>query len=667
MRANERITGSAVLGLIVIVFSAVIVLTRFGWYAALNAVIPFIIAVLWLSVLALSSWGAGNLVCRRWFTPDQPVLERTVFQLLAGTAVLIAAAGLLGVAHILIPVLLLAVLGGFCCHGALLLYRQGCRPSCEAWSVRHWSWLVIGIAGAVSLAAATTFAPFYDQWNYHLAFPYQWLRAGSLVTFPRHAYSFFPSDMGLLYLYALAGPGAWAAQVTHWWMGALTAAGSASIARRLGASVGGQILATAVFAATPSVIQVGALAGADLGVAAFATGAVMAMLRWRSEPRRAVQWAMISGAFAGLAAGSKYLALASVVAPTAIAAAVLSSLKTPDGKPLVRRSARAFLAFVMAVTALVGPWLARNALQTGNPVYPYFAGIFNPEVADHSRTDDRVASGIGNFALTSDTFGTAVSLGTFTRRGHAGDIGPVYLWLMPLICIWMWFRRRDTDALLVFGLLALGVAMWAVGPPLGRYLLPSLALIAALAGTAWSELVDSYPTPLRYILGLILLLVLVGNCSPVRGEYLGNQLACFLGFQTDEEYLEDNLTQLEAFRTVNADLPVDAKVLLVGEPRAYGIDRAIVVEDHYRTPLLVELAEESSSASDITRGLRSLGITHILVNDAEANRIAAADGRADFLACSSAEARVRLDQFLADGVTPVTSGRSWKIGALSED
>ena len=100
---SERTTGSAAFGLIVIVLSAAIVLSRFGWYAALNAVIPFIIAVLWLSVLALSSWGAGNLVCRRWFTADQPVLERMVLQLLAGTAVLIATAGLLGMAHMLNP------------------------------------------------------------------------------------------------------------------------------------------------------------------------------------------------------------------------------------------------------------------------------------------------------------------------------------------------------------------------------------------------------------------------------------------------------------------------------------------------------------------------------------------------------------------------------------
>jgi hypothetical protein len=262
----------------------------------------------------------------------------------------------------------------------------------ETCSARHWAWLVIGIAGGVSLAAATTFAPFYDQWHYHLGFPYQWLRAGSLVTFERQAYSFLPSNMGLLYLYPLAGPGAWAAQVTHWWMGALTAAGSASIARRLGASVGGQVVAAAVFVATPSVIHVGALAGADLGVAAFAVGAVIALLKLRDDPERAIRWAAISGAFAGLAAGTKYLALASVVLPTAVAAMIISVAKAPDDAPLARRTTRVVLAFVIAVTAVVGPWLARNTVQTGNPAHPYFAGVFGHEEGDRSETDDQVAA-----------------------------------------------------------------------------------------------------------------------------------------------------------------------------------------------------------------------------------------------------------------------------------
>jgi hypothetical protein len=662
---SERFSVQSALVLGVIVVSAALVLTRFGWYAALNAAIPFVIALLWLVVIALSAWGAGDLLCRRWFQPEESVVERTTLQLLIGTAMLAGAAGLLGVAHSLSPATLLVVLGAFCCHGALRAYRQAPRHLSEAIFSRHWAWLVIAVAGGVSLAGATTFAPFYDQWHYHLGFPYHWLREGSLVTFERQAYSFFPSNMGLLYLYALAGPGAWAAQVMHWWMGALTAAGSASIARRLGAPAGGQVLAVALFVATPSVIHVGALAAADLGVAAFAVAAVVALLRLRSEPEHGIRWAVIAGVFAGLAAGTKYLALASVVMPTAAAAVFVSLSKTADGAPLLRRATRLVLVFVLAAAGVVGPWLVRNAIQTGNPVYPYFASVFGQEAGKSQSTDDQVAAGIGNFGLTRQTAGIAFTLGTFNRRGHAGDIGPVHLFVLPLVCLWMWGRRRDPSSLLVFGVFVFGVFTWALGPLLGRYLLPSLALAAALAGAAWSEFVDAFARPVRIVLSFLLLLLLAANCNPVRAEYLGDQLACFLGFQTDEEYLQLNSTQLEAIRVVNAELPADAAVLLVGEPRAFGIDRDIVVEDQFRTPLLVELAEASSSYTEIGRRLRSLGVTHLLWNGAEAERIAAAEGRSDFLDCPSTEARARLERFLAEELRPVASGRSWEIGALT--
>ena len=59
-------------------------------------------------------------------------------------------------------------------------------------------------------------------------------------------------------------------------------------------------------------------------------------------------------------------------------------------------------------------------------------------------------------------------------------------------------------------------------------------------------------------------------------------------------------------------------------------------------------------------------MTHILMNGAEASRIAAAAGRADFLVCSSPEARVRLSAFLAEKVTPVAGGPSWTVGVLAE-
>jgi hypothetical protein len=162
-----------------------------------------------------------------------------------------------------------------------------------------------------------------------------------------------------------------------------------------------------------------------------------------------------------------------------------------------------------------------------------------------------------------------------------------------------------------------------------------------------------------------LFVLLAANCNPVRGEYLGPQLSSFLGFQSDEQYLQDNCTQLEAFRAANAALPADARVLLLGEPRAYGLDRDLVIEDQFRTPLLVELAESATSAVEMRRQLEGMGVTHILWNGAEAERIAAAEGRTDYLACSSANARGRLDRFLSEEIQSVVDGPWWKIGVLT--
>ena len=82
---------------------------------------------------------------------------------------------------------------------------------------------------------------------------------------------------------------------------------------------------------------------------------------------------------------------------------------------------------------------------------------------------------------------------------------------------------------------------------------------------------------------------------------------------------------------------------------------------------IVELAEATSSAAEISRRLRDLGITHLLWNFAEADRIAHAAGRDDFLDCPTPQGRRRLDLFLAGGVTTVAKGRGWKIAALRTD
>jgi len=657
---------STILPAAIVAIAAAVVITRYGWYTALNAIVPLTFALVWAAVLALACWGAGELACRRFFDFDRSSLEDTVLVLLAGSGVLMASSGILGAMHLLRPPLLLATLAGWACRGGLVLFRSPPLISKDPDAPRNTGWIVLFVAGGLSLAAATTFAPFYDQWHYHLGFPYQWLRSGTLVTFERQAYSFFPSNMGLLYVYALAGPGPWAAQVGHWLMGLLAAGGSASIAKRLGAGYRGQLLAAALLFATPSFVQMAALAAADLGVAAFGVGAVLAVLRLIREPDRAIFWAAACGAFAGLSAGCKYLALATVVLPIGSVLPIAVFLASA-GKQRFRLTTRATVVFAVFLALTVGPWLARNAAVSGNPFHPYFAGVFSNTSAKEFGTDPQVAAGIGSFEPTPAKVVTAFTLGTFSPRGHAGDIGAIHLWLAPLALFWVLRNRRKQNVAALYAIWLLGLTAWALGPPLGRYLMPVLALGAALSGTAWEELIDGIARPIRTTLSVLLFALLVANCNPVRGEYLADQIDCFLGGRSEAEYLEQYNTQLEAIRAANTGLPPSAKILMVGEPRPYGIDRDLLIEDPFRTPLLVEIAETSDSAAKISRRLQGLGVTHLLLNHAESARIARAERRETYLEYSTTAARTRVEEFLATHTHPKFTGDWWEIRALTKD
>jgi hypothetical protein len=653
--ALEKSRISTVLPAGILALSAMAVITKYGWLAAVNAVYPLFLAALWASVVAIASWGAGEFVTRRLFDPGEFGLERVVLGLSTGTAVLIASTGILAIFHLLHPTLLLVVLAFW----ALDLYRHP-PPTALNISPRYLPPVLILLgATCLTMVAATTFAPFYDQWNYHLGFPYHWLRAGTIVTFPEHAYSFLPSNSGLLYLYALAGPGPWGAQILHWWFGILAAGGSAAVARRMGAGSYGQLVAAVLFVATPNIFQLGSLAGGDLGLAAFMMSGLLAILRSRREPEKALRWTAICGFFAGLAIGCKYTAVGQIVIPLGIvclAQITAGSTKSERPRQVVLHAA----AFCLAFAVVGGPWLVRNVIATGNPVYPYFQGLIQEDENAGSET----ASRMGAFEIEPGKIATSLTLGTFAHRGQASDIGPVHLWLLPLAAYWGWKRRRSSDVLAVFGVFLTSLAFWGLGPHLGRYLIPTLAVYAALAGAAWGEEAARMTGALRAVFSIALYVFLVANCSPIRGEYSMPQLECALGARDELEYIRQHSTQLDAFRAANAELPLDAKVLLVGEPRPFGIDRDIVVEDGYRTPLLVSLAETSGSPSEIALYLENLGVTHILWNREEAARLAGARGRKDYLECPTQQSRDRLVDFVDRYTHPVLKGGWWEISSL---
>ena len=648
--AAASLTGLAWIGL---------VLWRYQQVQSPEPLAAVALIVGWLLVLTLACLGGGVAVWR--LVTPRPVagLAVTVVVLALGAGVMAAAAGALAVAGLLRPWGLLAVLAALAVLGGREVVRGW-----ASWhvAVPHGVWVpaaLVAASACYTLLVTVTPSPFYDQLHYHLAFPFQWLRDGHLTVFPRHAYSFFPATHGLLFAYALAALGAGAAQAVHWWMGALAVAGAGALAASLRGPRAGWWTA-AILATTPAVLLLATWAAADLAVLLFLV-AVLLLLRLATRDAAlaaAPAFWLVAGALVGLAVGCKYLAGLTVAVPIGVATLLL---RLPAGAPgRIRRA----LLVVLGATLTFAPWLVRNALATGDPVYPFLPGVFATSLATHGMADvARVAALIPGTAWEHPTAGQAATLTTFGPVGDAGAIGPWYLALLPAAA-WAAWRGRRSFAPVLAAAGAVAIAGWAVGPPTGRYLLPVLAPLAVLAGAGLHRALASMARPVRGWAGALLAMVAawsaLGGTTPLELS----RLAATLGRGAADEIMAAYASYWPAVRIVNDRLPADARVLLVGESRVMYLERDVAVDDPFVTPLLAALAESQPSAPAMAAELRRQGITHVLLNRHEAARIAALNGRSEYLAPLSTAARARLDGFLSRCLEPFASAGAVEVLAL---
>jgi len=648
-------------GAVLVFIAAGVVLSIYGWWVALGPVLPFLAALLWLAILTLASWGIGRPIHRALLGSLPHDWVDLVVTVALGAGGLAGAVAVLALFGLLDPILVLAVLTAFTACGAIQAHRS--RPP-FAWPLvfRWWSIPAL-LAAGMSLAAATTLAPFYDQLHYHLGLPFHWLRYGTLIVFDREAYSFLPCTTSLLYTYALAGPGGWAAQVIHWGLGALAAAGAAGIVRRLDGPQGAAPLAAALIITTPAVFESAALAAADLAAAAFAAAAVITLVGGIRRPETLTRNAAAAGILAGLAAGAKLLALGTVVAPVAVVLAVHAIRRAVADRRL-RHATAPLLLFVAGVALTTGPWMARNLVVTGNPVYPYFGDVVSTTTTPRANTGQEIAAGVGAIGISRERIASTLTLHTFTTRGHAGRIGPIHLMLLPLALLWSIVQRHRARvrALNCIVALALGASMWA--PPLGRYLLSTLTLLAPLAACGWAFTMNQQARWIERAATMMIVLAMLGGLNPMTAGYLKDQLKVFLGAADGDSLLAHSSSQWTAIQAANRLLPTSSVVLLVAESRVYGLDRDVIVDDPFRTPLLVELAQSTRSAEEISDGVASMGVTHLLINRREAERLAVVTGRRTYLECDSPEAADRLRLFVSSHSTVVWQGSSSEIRVL---
>ncbi|MBY0111757.1 MAG: hypothetical protein K2Y21_02965 [Phycisphaerales bacterium] len=270
----------------------------------------------------------------------------------------------------------------------------------RSYSILVLAGLATAIAAAVMVVAAcqppgilwaSEFGGF-DALSYHLQLPQEWLAAGRLAPVTHNVYSFLPSYLEsaflTLQLWAfvprtsgdgvagmLSGEGALAlsCQMLHVgcalaaaWVSA--AAARAACARVVGeeGTLAGRVggLVAGVFAVgLPWAVVTGSLAYNEMGVNALFAAAMLVALEARMS---AMTKGVLAGWLVGVACGVKPTALFFAAPPVGLVLIAASP----------RDAVRVIGGALVGGAAAIAPWLLRNYIACGNPVFPALHAVF---------------------------------------------------------------------------------------------------------------------------------------------------------------------------------------------------------------------------------------------------------------------------------------------------
>ena len=466
---------------------------------------------------------------------------------------------------------------------------------------RPWLCALIGLPLLLALWACLVPPHQYDSLVYHLALPQEYLRAGRLYAPDGMVYAHFPQNGEMLFTLALQLGSDLLAQMFVWLATALTVGWLLTFGRRITSAAP---WAAVLVATHTSVLSMSSTTYVEPLVMLLMTGALLAFEA--SEEGRERGPLILSALFMGLALGTKYYAGM---------LAVLLVLR------LVRRGRwKAAVLFSAVAGAAFAPWLVKNWICVGNPVFPFLYKVFP-------------ATRIGWTAdLASGYFQV------LTEYGHAGGFWrdllrlPVLLFHNPLrfgggmdvlgdlgwdLTLWLWayglWAAWKRGARREFALLtALYFAAWFATGVVLRFLTalaPAMALVGADGVASWRE---DAGTPARALAAAAAALLIATHL------FLALYIHGFFGSAYSLLALEDRETflskRLEYYPCASfaLGLALDAKLLVVGEQRGYYIPRTHLSSTVHAPNLYVRRADEAASPADLARALRADGFTHIL-------------------------------------------------------
>jgi hypothetical protein len=467
-----------------------------------------------------------------------------------------------------------------------------------------------------------------DALIHHLAIPKLWIIHGGFYDTPWAVYSYYPMNLDLLYLIPLYFGNDIIPNFIHLGFGTGTAVIIYYYLRRRLNHVAG-LLGGLIFISTPIIIRLSIVAYVDLGLVFFITASILAFLRWRESEYKQHKWLLISSIAMGLALGTKYNALVAWFFFT-LALVFICSRDIGDQWKAVKYG----LIFFIISLVVFSPWLIKNIILTGNPLYPLFNGIFNSNAGNDGGTYS-VASGyshLGMFKIREMLYGESlweillIPVRIFfqgqdnSARYFEGVLNPILIIFVPFA-----FTKKDMKLekmfFLFFSVFFILITFF-LDEIRTRYFLPVipfLVILTVMGLVNIFEWLTARESLLRkiYMSGLVIFLIalLTMNIIYIKKYYLKiDPINYLLKKESRDDFIVRRDSSHPAMMYINKNTPGDSKIrLILLAGRGYYLDRIYQEDPSLGIDIIHGLVTASSNDKTFQNYLNSLGCSHMLI------------------------------------------------------
>jgi len=341
------------------------------------------------------------------------------------------------------------------------------------------------------------------------------------------------------------------------------------------------------------------------------------------------KWLFLAGIFCGVSMSFRYQS--AIIAGMLFLSFIflrkkdLSSSETNQHSFFSRRniieSLKCAAIFCLAFLIIFSPWMIKNIIYTGNPLFPLFYSIFGGRhwSLEQTRYFYNNISGRISTGITLQSW-LGILWNILTREQELGLHRFIFLPVLALIPLAI--KRRQPA--IVAGFLGYSyIALWCLlsrnVANILRYNVISFALICLFfISVIWQWIARK--KKLISFLFMLFIIIEIFFATFFSQRYT-HSFKPVLTNMSRKQYLKSFLPYYPLVDVMNRRLSSNDKVLFIGETRGFYLQKKCIVPSANNGQWIAQIFEGAKNVQEVSQRMKDLGITHLLINPQELERL----------------------------------------------